>query len=684
MTIRSLLASILPVLVFLPAAGLLSEQTYANGVPYAGSFNIVCYNNVCSSGTWDSSYYTDPRYQSQNWLMNSSLMHSRRYGYTPAIQQFVNKMHEQLRAPEYTVDRAFLEKQKEVIASLERFYAESAKFRSHLDPLPVPSSLNQSDIDQDMDPLWRAAGWDPNPSPPVDGRTRLFSDPLKTASEVQNLFSKIANYEKYQDKDRADYLRHELKRMFVNEDGILKSSQYASWPSNLVLGTKFTSTDGLRIRNGINTVMASQSVIGSYCGQSKLDTEAAEACNNFNSFAADLKLGHVLADRLANRGQTESFERLMNTLDAGAKFIQGIASAASDSISSLHEMGKSLAAFGALTVLGYPAAMKMAGNYLYNLASTISTLVLDRGIREKLVADRISESWKTVLHGDAKERGRLTGEIAILMAGFFVDPTRIAGLDSKLIIHAAEITATVKAVDRAIEIDIAAGKLGAQTGRAISEVTREAPYFGKSILPFARDVEEGIGSFGAISEDSKISFIRSFVQSDPSSLTKSKEIVHNINKSKSAKTAFIQSPSGRPAFYVNAAGKAIPATAYRHFGSESLDFVKNIIVKNRSIPEHPGAGNYITFNKYDDAAVARNALQIKHDARYRITIDTLNNINDLHIPHGNWGNADWLEPITKDMPQFGSGGASQAVTNNALSNILEVKDLFTNEILFRK
>jgi len=478
-----------------PASDTETNSTQYSG-PSPGPYTTICFNGSCNSGEWIGSYYTDPRYQSQNWLMNSSLMHSRRYGYTPAIQQFVNKMHEQLRAPEYTVDRAFLEKQKEVIASLERFYAESAKFRSHLDPLPVPSSLNQSDIDQDMDPLWRAAGWDPNPSPPVDGRTRLFSDPLKTASEVQNLFSKIANYEKYQDKDRADYLRHELKRMFVNEDGILKSSQYASWPSNLVLGTKFTSTDGLRIRNGINTVMASQSVIGSYCGQSKLDTEAAEACNNFNSFAADLKLGHVLADRLANRGQTESFERLMNTLDAGAKFIQGIASAASDSISSLHEMGKSLAAFGALTVLGYPAAMKMAGNYLYNLASTISTLVLDRGIREKLVADRISESWKTVLHGDAKERGRLTGEIAILMAGFFVDPTRIAGLDSKLIIHAAEITATVKAVDRAIEIDIAAGKLGAQTGRAISEVTREAPYFGKSILPSAKSIENGIQKYG--------------------------------------------------------------------------------------------------------------------------------------------------------------------------------------------
>ena len=41
-------------------------------------------------------------------------------------------------------------------------------------------------------------------------------------------------------------------------------------------------------------------------------------------------------------------------------------------------------------------------------------------------------------------------------------------------------------------------------------------------------------------------------------------------------------------------------------------------------------------------------------------------IDDIRIPNGEWGKASWLEPITKDNPIYGPGGATQAVTNQKI------------------
>ena len=56
--------------------------------------------------------------------------------------------------------------------------------------------------------------------------------------------------------------------------------------------------------------------------------------------------------------------------------------------------------------------------------------------------------------------------------------------------------------------------------------------------------------------------------------------------------------------------------------------------------------------------------------------DTLQLADDLRIPYGKWGQADWLEPLIKDFPEYGEGGATQAVTNqrivlDSLEDLLE-------------
>ena len=78
-----------------------------------------------------------------------------------------------------------------------------------------------------------------------------------------------------------------------------------------------------------------------------------------------------------------------------------------------------------------------------------------------------------------------------------------------------------------------------------------------------------------------------------------------------------------------------------------------------SIPANAD-GTYLSFDNFDVANPG--ALQVPHDASVKVSFDTLQIIDDIEIPYGNWGKAPYLEPITQDFPQFGEGGATQVIT----------------------
>ena len=81
------------------------------------------------------------------------------------------------------------------------------------------------------------------------------------------------------------------------------------------------------------------------------------------------------------------------------------------------------------------------------------------------------------------------------------------------------------------------------------------------------------------------------------------------------------------------------------------------------VPSNPN-GTYFTFDKFDVPNSGK--LQVPHDASIRGSFDTLQIIDDISIPYGKWGHASWLEPITRDFPKYGAGGASQAITNKVI------------------
>ena len=114
-------------------------------------------------------------------------------------------------------------------------------------------------------------------------------------------------------------------------------------------------------------------------------------------------------------------------------------------------------------------------------------------------------------------------------------------------------------------------------------------------------------------------------------------------------------------FYITPSGKAIPATGYRYVSKEApyLDELKS----TKTIPANSN-GTYFSFDKFDTPNP--KALQVPHDASVKASFDTLQIVDDVEIPRGKWGKADYLEPITKDFPEFGKGGATQAITHKEI------------------
>jgi Zn-dependent protease with chaperone function len=135
-------------------------------------------------------------------------------------------------------------------------------------------------------------------------------------------------------------------------------------------------------------------------------------------------------------------------------------------------------------------------------------------------------------------------------------------------------------------------------------------------------------------------------------------------------------------FVVRDDGSIIPANGYRYIDSNNPNL--SSYLKSGEIPAN-AKGTYVSFDKFDNMDTASGNLQTQgfNDARYRINFDTEQTANSLKIPNGKWGTAEWLEPITKDYPDYGPGGATQAITNSPIK-IKNIVDLKTGQVLYGK
>lgn len=63
---------------------------------------------------------------------------------------------------------------------------------------------------------------------------------------------------------------------------------------------------------------------------------------------------------------------------------------------------------------------------------------------------------------------------------------------------------------------------------------------------------------------------------------------------------------------------------------------------------------------------AKSFMQLPRTPSHAVEFDTLQIIDDLKIPTGKWNTNGIPKPITETFPEWGSGGATQAITNSPI------------------
>jgi hypothetical protein len=119
--------------------------------------------------------------------------------------------------------------------------------------------------------------------------------------------------------------------------------------------------------------------------------------------------------------------------------------------------------------------------------------------------------------------------------------------------------------------------------------------------------------------------------------------------------------TGGADFYVTSGGTAVPATGYRAVGGPAVAEAQAGTIA----PRNP---TYITFDNITNMSpsAAQSLLQLPRTPTNWVSFDTLPLINDLTIPTGKWNTTTTLEPITNTFPEWGSGGGTQAITNQPI------------------
>ena len=153
-------------------------------------------------------------------------------------------------------------------------------------------------------------------------------------------------------------------------------------------------------------------------------------------------------------------------------------------------------------------------------------------------------------------------------------------------------------------------------------------------------------------------------------VTKKESLLDRVKKwwKESTKESGEKNKSRKADFYVTSKGDVVPSTGYRYCSANNLA----VQTAKDGYIEATNKGMYFSFDKIDDSIIAQGKLRIPYRPEYRISFDTLDIIDDIHIPKGDWGKADYLEPITKDFKKFGPGKATQAITYSTINFIIEI------------
>lgn len=122
--------------------------------------------------------------------------------------------------------------------------------------------------------------------------------------------------------------------------------------------------------------------------------------------------------------------------------------------------------------------------------------------------------------------------------------------------------------------------------------------------------------------------------------------------------------------------------AYRHIGSK-VPYLENL-KSSGTIPKQTAQGQtYFSLDKIDSPIEAIDKMQLNGkftDAVWRLEFDATQIVGKVKFPKAKWNNAEYIEVLTRSYPNFGSGGASQFITQSEIK-LKRMINLKTGEII---
>lgn len=122
----------------------------------------------------------------------------------------------------------------------------------------------------------------------------------------------------------------------------------------------------------------------------------------------------------------------------------------------------------------------------------------------------------------------------------------------------------------------------------------------------------------------------------------------------------------------------IQAEAYRYSNFDPrFDPAGNPVPGPPKLGVHGDGGWYSGFEKIDSSAFAKSRFQLPPEstAKYRLEFDWEAVKDNVRIPRGKQGDADWFEPLCKDYPEYGAGGGGQMLIDGVEAPIKKIWDI---------
>ena len=121
-------------------------------------------------------------------------------------------------------------------------------------------------------------------------------------------------------------------------------------------------------------------------------------------------------------------------------------------------------------------------------------------------------------------------------------------------------------------------------------------------------------------------------------------------------------------------------TAFRHISS-NVTYLEQLKASGK-VPQNAN-NTYFSLDKFDDPIIAIDKMQLNADATdaaWRLEFDATQLIGKTTFPKGKWNNAEYFEVLTRSYPGFGSGGASQFITQSEIT-LKRMVNLKTGQII---